>query len=79
VLVYLGRIPLALWIGARVLGSRARTGRGGIILSFLVGGVILLVVAFIPLLGGLAMAVATILGLGAFVLRLQAIRAKQPA
>ena len=79
VLVYLGRLPLALWLGAMVLGARVRTGRGGVLLSFLVGGFILLVVAFLPLIGGLAMAVATILGLGALVLRLQAMRERQPA
>jgi hypothetical protein len=49
------------------------------VVSFLVGGLILLVVAFIPLLGSLATAVITVLGLGAFLLRLQAMRERQPA
>ncbi len=78
ILVYLGRIPLALWLGARILGGRARAGRQGVLLSFLVGGFILLIVGLVPVIGGLAMAIITVLGLGAFLLRVQVMREKQP-
>ncbi len=76
-LVYLARVPLAVWLGQRVLGGRARAGRQGALLNFLVGGFLLLVVGFIPVIGPLAMAIITILGLGAFLLRVQTLREKQ--
>jgi cytoskeletal protein CcmA (bactofilin family) len=78
VLLYLGRVPLAVWIGERVLGARARTGRQGALVSFLVGGFILLVVGLVPVVGPLAMVIATIVGLGALLLRVHALREKQP-
>lgn len=74
VLVYLGRATLAIWVGGRILGARGGAGRGGVVLNFLVGALLLLVVGFIPLLGGLVMAVATVLGLGTILLRAQAMR-----
>lgn len=78
IVLYLGRVPLAVWIGNRVLGARARTGRQGALVNFLVGGFILLVVGLVPVVGPLAMLIATILGLGALLLRAQALREKQP-
>ena len=79
VLICLGRIPLAVWLGQRVLGARARTGRQGVLLNFLVGGLILLVVGLVPVIGPWAMLIATLLGLGTLLLRAQALREKQPA
>ncbi len=77
-LVYLGRVPLAIWLGRIVLGARARVGRQGALLNFLVGGFLLLVVGFVPVIGPFAMAIITFLGLGAFLLRVQELREKQP-
>jgi hypothetical protein len=78
VLVYLGRVPLAVWLGRRVLGARARTGRQGALVSFFVGGLILFVVGIVPIIGPLAMVIATVLGLGTLLLRVQTLREKQP-
>jgi hypothetical protein len=46
--------------------------------NFLIGGLILLVVGWLPAVGGFIMALATILGLGTLLLRIQALREKQP-
>jgi hypothetical protein len=78
VLVYLGRVPLAVWLGQRVLGARARAGRQGALLNFLVGGFILLVVGIVPVVGPWAMVIVTVLGLGTLLLRAQALREKRP-
>jgi hypothetical protein len=78
VLVYLGRVPLAVWLGQRVLGARARTGRQGALLNFLVGGFIFLIVGIVPLVGSWAMAIVTVLGVGTLLLRAQALREKRP-
>jgi cytoskeletal protein CcmA (bactofilin family) len=79
VLTYLGRAAIAIWLGRLILGARARTGRTGVLVNFLVGGVILLIVGYIPLIGPLVAIVATVLGIGAFLLRGQALRERQPA
>ena len=77
-LVYLGRVPVAIWLGALLLRGRARPGREGALLSFLVGGFLLIVVQLIPLIGQLAIALATCVGIGAILLRINALRKNQP-
>jgi hypothetical protein len=78
VLVYLGRVPLAIWLGGRVLGARARTGRQGAVLNFLLGGFLLVVVGIIPMVGSWAIVIVTVLGLGTLILRAAALREKRP-
>jgi hypothetical protein len=77
-LLYLGRTTIAVWLGRRVLGGRALTGRQGVLVSFLVGGLILLIVGIIPVIGSWLMVIATVLGLGTILLRAQALRERQP-
>lgn len=69
VLVFVGDLPVAVWMGRRLLGSRGNSTRYAAVLAYLVGGVILLVVALIPVIGSIAMLIATIIGLGAILLR----------
>jgi threonine/homoserine efflux transporter RhtA len=78
VLVYLSRVPIALWLGERVAGGSSRTGRSGALVNFLIGGLILLVVGFVPFVGGLVTAIAVILGLGTLLLGARAPRERQP-
>ena len=78
VLLYLGRTTIAVWLGRRVLGARALAGRQGVVVSFLVGGLILLVVGIIPVIGSWLMLIATVVGLGTILLRAQALRQRQP-
>lgn len=79
VVVCLASVPFSLWLGQRLLGGRARTGRQGALVSFLVGAFILLVVGLIPVVGGLATLIAVIFGLGTIMIRAQAVRESQPA
>jgi hypothetical protein len=46
--------------------------------NFLIGGLILLIVGWLPAVGGFIIAVATVFGLGTLLLRVQAIRGRQP-
>jgi cytoskeletal protein CcmA (bactofilin family) len=78
VLLYLGRVAVALWAGRLILGARARAGRQGLILNFLIGGLLLIILGVVPLVGGYLTLLATILGLGALVLSAQAMRERQP-
>lgn len=78
VLVCLGSVPFALWLGQRLLGARARTGRQGALVNFFVGGFLLLVVGIIPLVGPVVTLIAGVLGLGTILLRAQALRERQP-
>jgi len=77
VLVYLARIPLAIWLGRVLLGASARTSGHGALVHFLAGGLVLLLLGLIPFLGGLVTLIATILGFGTIMLLLQASRERQ--
>jgi hypothetical protein len=55
-----------------VLAALGRTGDESVLTRFLVGGIILAVLALIPVLGALVMAVATVFGLGALLLGIRA-------
>ena len=78
VLMCLGTIPFAVWLGQRILGSRAGGGLQGGVVTFLVGGFILLVVGIIPVVGGPLTMIAWALGLGTILLRALAMRESQP-
>lgn len=77
--VSVSSIPFSVWVGARLLGGRARAGRQGAIMNFLVGDILLLAVGLIPILGPLVSLIAGCLGLGSIVLRAKSLRAGQPA
>jgi cytoskeletal protein CcmA (bactofilin family) len=66
--LYLGRAVLAVWMGRWLLRGRDRPGRGGVVVAFLIGAIILLLLGLVPVVGGMVMIVATVLGLGALVL-----------
>jgi cytoskeletal protein CcmA (bactofilin family) len=78
ILLYLGRVAVALWAGRLILGARAPAGRQGLILNFLVGGLVLIILGIVPLVGWLVTSLATVFGIGALVLRAQAMRERQP-
>jgi hypothetical protein len=74
VVVYLSTVPVAIWLGRLVLGARTRTGLQGLLLSFLVGGILVLAVQMIPVVGPILSLIAACVGLGAIMLRALALR-----
>jgi cytoskeletal protein CcmA (bactofilin family) len=74
IVLYLSTIPFAVWLGRLLLGARVHAGRRGVILSFLVGGILVLAVQLIPLIGPLFAGVAACLGLGAIMIETMALR-----
>jgi hypothetical protein len=74
IVVYLSTVPFAIWIGRLLLGARNRAGRQGVLLSFLIGGILVLAVQLIPVVGPVVTAIAACLGLGAILLRTLALR-----
>lgn len=70
-LVYLGRVVLAVWLGRLLLGGRVRDGTTGALMSFLLGAIILVLLALVPLLGLVVTLVATVVGLGALLIQLR--------
>jgi len=78
VLLFLGDIPVAVWLGTRLLGIREGARRQGVVVNYLVGGLVLLIVMLIPVIGSWLMVIATVLGLGTVLLRGKTLREKQP-
>jgi hypothetical protein len=78
VLVYLGRAVIAVWLGRMVLGARAHPGYEGAFKSFLTGGIILVLVAFVPGIGPLVMLLTTVCGVGALLLSIKDCKETQP-
>jgi hypothetical protein len=74
ILLYLGAVPFAIWVGRLLLGARTRAGRQGVLLTFLIGGVLLLAVSVIPVIGPIVTAIALCFGFGAIIIRALALR-----
>ena len=71
-------VPFSIWLGRRLLGARARAGRQGVLINFLIGEVLLVIVAMIPVVGPIVSLVVGCLGLGAIMLGAKALRERQP-
>jgi hypothetical protein len=76
-LLYLGRIAIALRLGHAILGHRSPRGQRGITANYVVGELSLLLIGLIPFIGMFVVAMGTVLGIGAIVLRLHALRETQ--
>jgi hypothetical protein len=72
-------IPVAVWLGGKILHERTVLGRQGPIVNFFIGALILLVIGIVPILGGLVTLVATCIGFGAILLAAWAARERQLA
>lgn len=75
----LSGIPVAVWLGGKVLHARTLLGRQGPIINFFVGALILLVITIIPVVGGLVQVIATCLGFGAMLMAAWTARGRQLA
>ena len=69
VLLFMGDLPVAVWMGRRLLGARGSSTHYAVVLAYLVGGVILLVVGLIPVIGNIVMIIAGVIGIGAILIR----------
>ena len=72
-LLYLARIIPALWVGRRLLRD-PDPGRAKAVGAFLLGALILLLLAWVPLLGVFVTFVAVLVGVGALLLALKGFR-----
>jgi len=79
VLYSLGRVVAAVWVGRMILRQTGETARGAMLVNFLVGAVIMAIVGLIPVLGSLAVFIATLLGFGALLLTLKTLWGPRPA
>ena len=77
VLVFLGDVPVAVWVGRRLLGTRQASPRYGVVVAYLVGGVIFLIVGLIPVIGKLVVMCAAVVGLGAILIQAWGSRNRQ--
>jgi hypothetical protein len=63
-----GLVASALWLGRRLFDVTRR--RGHVLVEFLIGVLILSLIGIVPILGGLVLAIATVVGIGAVLLSL---------
>ncbi|HKN59080.1 MAG TPA: hypothetical protein VJV97_09520 [Gemmatimonadaceae bacterium] len=75
----LSEVPVAVWLGGRILHERTVLGRQGPILNFFIGALILLLIGIIPFVGGLVRLIATCIGFGAILMTVWAARERQLA
>ncbi|MDP9205082.1 MAG: FapA family protein [Gemmatimonadota bacterium] len=69
VLLFLGDIPVGIWLGRRLLGIREGARLYGAVVNYLVGGLVLLIVMLIPVIGKVVLMISTTLGLGMILLQ----------
>lgn len=77
IVLYLAGIVLALALGRLVV--KGAESRGRLIGAFLLGGVALILISFIPIVGGFVILLAILLGSGALMMRLVRRREVQPS
>ena len=75
----LSQVPVAVWLGERIMHSRTPLGRQSTIVNFFIGALILLVLGVIPVVGGIVTLVATCVGFGAILIAAWAARERQLA
>ena len=73
----LSEVPVAVWLGERIMHSRTPLGRQSTIVNFFIGALILLVLGVVPVLGGIVTFVASCVGFGALLLAAWAARERQ--
>ncbi|HEV7388543.1 MAG TPA: hypothetical protein VGN73_08030 [Gemmatimonadaceae bacterium] len=67
-LLSMSGIPVAVWIGEKILHGRTLLGRQSALVNFFLGALVLIIVRVIPVLGGLVFMIATCIGFGAILL-----------
>lgn len=70
IVLYLAGIVLALALGRLALREAAGTGRGRLIAAFLLGAIVLILLSMIPVVGGLLVLLALLLGTGSMLVPL---------
>ena len=73
----LSEVPVAVWLGERIMHSRTPLGRQSTIVNFFIGALILLVLGVVPVLGGIVTFVASCVGFGALLFAAWAARERQ--
>jgi hypothetical protein len=79
VFVALSEVPVAVWIGAKILHNRTLLGRQSTVVNFFLGALVLLIIQVVPILGGVVNLVAVFIGLGAMLLAVWSARGEVPA
>ena len=69
VLLFLADIPVAVWVGRRLLSIRQGGRPRGVVVNYLVGGLVLLIVMLIPVIGQAVLMIAACLGIGMILLQ----------
>ncbi len=77
VLLFLGDVPVGIWLGRRLLGLREGARRYGVVVDYAVGGLVLLIVMLIPVIGIVVLMIATTFGLGMILLQAWTARKNQ--
>jgi hypothetical protein len=81
-LIFLGamsEIPVAVWIGEKILHGRTLLGRQRPLVNFFIGGLVLIIVGIIPVIGGVVRLISSCIGFGAILLAAWSVHQRQVA
>ncbi|HJP60968.1 MAG TPA: hypothetical protein VJ865_13255 [Gemmatimonadaceae bacterium] len=77
VVVAISGVPVAVWLGGRIMHARTVLGRQGPLVNFFIGALIFLVIGVIPVIGNLIQFIAGCIGFGAVLMTAWAAREAQ--
>jgi hypothetical protein len=77
VLLFLADVPVAVWLGRRLLRIREGERPRGVVVNYLVGGLVLFIVTLIPVIGQPVLMIAACFGIGMILLQAWTARRQQ--
>jgi hypothetical protein len=74
VVIAISGVPVAVWLGGRIMHARTVLGRQGPLVNFFIGALIFLVIGVIPVIGNIIQFIAGCIGFGALLMTAWAAR-----
>lgn len=77
IFIAISGVPVAVWLGGRIMHARTVLGRQGPLVNFFIGALIFLIIGVIPLIGNIIQFIAGCIGFGAILMTAWAARQAQ--
>ena len=77
IVIAISGVPVAVWLGGRIMHARTVLGRQGPLVNFFIGALIFLVIGVVPVIGNIIQFIAGCIGFGAILMTAWAARQAQ--